>query len=241
MFFRYGPYQHPDDEVLLQSFEQIPVRSPRGTRREVLSRMRVTGDIIATGQDAIAARIDELVLAYAEDYRDAALYHDDGTITRHALLNNVVQNATGVQITHRSWPRGDPAEYATYRHFSIGFQARYTELDSDLMEYRESVRKMGSGGPMYGFVTMSSGPPRRQTIADQTPVRIIQSGYAVGYSTYPLVYVPGPLYPDLEFVHLREVGIVTPSFAGQRWTDYTVSWRYEMASPVNVNPVPNLA
>lgn len=241
MFFRYGNYQHPDDEVLLQSFEQIPIRSNRGGRRESLYRMRVAGDIIADGQAAISARITELVVAYSEDYKDAALYQDDGTITRHALLNNVAQNISGVQITHRSWPRGDPAEYATYRHFSIGFQARYTELDSNLVEYREGLSKFGTGGPSVNVVTMLSGPPRFRQLANQTPIQLIQSGRATGYFDYPFAYIPGPIYPDLEHQDRREITYISPQFNGRGYTDYTVSWRYVMTSPVNVNPVPNVA
>lgn len=239
MFFRYGAYQHPDNEVLLQSFEQIPVFSERGLRKETLYRMSVTGDIIADGQAAIASRITELVAAYAYDGRNAALYHDDGTITRHAILNDAENNLTGTRILHRSWPRGDPGEYATFRHFAITFGAVFRELDSQITRFREEVRVAGTAGPRIRVTTTLTGPPRAYRLARRTPVTIVQSGFIMGFDGVPDGALPGPLYPALELVEQRRIERISGTFRGRQTTERGLSYSYTMLSPESVNPIPN--
>lgn len=240
MYLQYGSYQHPQDEALLQSFEVIPRLSRRNRRMETLYRMRVTGERKASGQAAITSSIQELVNAYSDDGQSVALFQDDGTITNHALIQTDPNNVSGVKIVQRSWPRGDPGEYATYRRFAITFEAVFRELESELLEYRERTRIIGNGGASVSVFPVSTGPPRVQQIAERTPVLLIQEGFAVGYDGFPEAYVPGPLYPALVLNPRVRLVRHSPRFKGRKFAEYAVHWSYQMMAPQFIDAVPNI-
>lgn len=231
MFFRYGPYQHPDNEVNLTSFEVIPRRSERGRQMTVHYRMHLLGELIHCGQADIHTAIQQLIAAYAYDNMgDAGLFHDDGTPTRHYIPQNHQDNLTGVRVTHRSWPKGDAAEYATLRTFYIVLEADFRYLEGELTAWQEVVRTTGNCGPRWDYFESQNDLPRPEILNRYTVQTIVQSGSAVGFDGWPMLHVPGPLYPSQELEYLREITPYSPKFMGQQWAEYPIEWKYVMRS-----------
>lgn len=241
MYWVTGAHRHPNDEVNLLVFSVTPRYSLRGLERSTIFRADLSGDLIYTGQAALAPKIAELIDAYSLPNMDVncGLYHDDGTPTRHKLESSTTNanNISGVKLVHRSWPRAEPEEYATGRSFRIVLEAEYKNPESELLEFRESVRKVGTGGPRFRYTEFATRVPRREIVNQFTKQEIVQEGYAKGLSGY--VNPPGPLLPALEDEDLRMVELVSPDYAGRRYVDFITRWRYVMTAPTNITVIPN--
>jgi hypothetical protein len=240
MFIKYGNFQHPANEATLLRFEQIPRFSHRGERYESLYRFTVEGEFCClNSQAAIHARISSLIAAYAFDEQDIGLYHDDGTATNHVLLN--APSVSGVKIVERSWPHGDMAdEYATTRRFKIVAEAVYLEPDSGLLFFQETISREGDTGPQFRLVPRLNAPPLFVPIVTVTSTRVIQSGRAVGLSSYPLL-IPLPIWPAWYQGSLSRVDEIGPAWRGNGFTHFERRWQYVHESPVPLIGVPNAA
>ena len=199
MYFQYGGYRHPDNEVHMVNFEYIPQFSSRGERWAVKYRMHIQGEIIAAGQSNIKQRIDDLINAYSIDNQTAALYHDDGTKTKHWLPTGaddiLGNNLSGNWVEYRSWPSKGECEYATFRSFQIILSALFKDVSSQgqILQFRESVRYVGSGGPIRRWIYLNNGQPFQQITSLNTTQRIIQEGNAVGLDGWPSAVYYQPL------------------------------------------------
>jgi hypothetical protein len=240
MYFKYGGYQHPDNEVHMVNFEVIPQYSERGEQWGITYRIHLSGEIIATGQSDINDAINTLVDAYDDNDKDAGLYHDDGSMTRHVLLQGDANNLTGNKIEYRSWPSKGPCEYATFRSFKIIIRATFRNVDSEILTYRESVRFIGTGGPMWRWIILPTGQPFQQQTADVTTQKIIQAGNVLALSGWPLAYVQPPLLPLFEHEERRLIHYHEPKWAGQTYIHYGISWVYYMEAPPGQSATPNL-
>jgi len=231
VYFQYGAHIHPPSEVNLSNFEVLYRLSERGKRMTKTVRLHLSGELCYTGQAALTTKINELINAYAFDGYDAVLYQDDGTPTPHAIYQNNADNLTGVKITHRSWPKGDPAEYATARTFYIVLEATFRDLDSEILSFRESIRFMSDGGPGGVWYNMPTGAPRYQQVCQFTTQKIIQCGECVGFDGYPLPRLPGPVLPVYEQRFRRQIDMIGPTLAGRQYTHYGVKWCYYHEAP----------
>lgn len=251
MFFRYGSHQHPNDEVQLRSFEQIPRFSSgpggRNLRFETLYRMTVDGELQNTtattpqaSQTLLSTKIAELVDAYKYDHKDAGLFEDNGALTRHALLEagDTGNNMTGVQILARSWPTGDPAEYATFRKFSITFGGIYAEVDSQILAYHDEIHNVGDAGPTWKHIVVQRGPARVQLFSQFQIQHIVQSGFVTGYEGWPEIRVPPPVSPTENHSEAMELERIGPVFRGRKYSHYTMRWLYRMTSNVKRDYIP---
>lgn len=242
MYWKFGGYQHPDNEVNLTSMEITTRFSPRGRPMTKLYRLHLHGELVYNGQSTLTTRINELINAYTGNTDvDCGLYQDDGTITPHKLQSSSTNpnNISGVKVVYRSWPKGDPEEYATCRTFYIILEAEYKDLESQLIAFRESVSVTGTTGPRRRMVEMNLGPARWQQVSAMTRQEILQQGFAIGYDGYPLGFMPGPILPSLELVDQRYVENENPEFAGRQFVRYRTNWRYVMNSPIPQAPIPN--
>jgi hypothetical protein len=245
MYCVYGGHRHPNNEVNLVNFEVIPKYSERGTKYASIYRVHLQGELIYTGQTDISNAIDALIAAYESNNQSFYLYHDDGTPTKHKLVQEDTNNLSGVKVVHRSWPKGDPAEYATTRTFSIVLQALYRDTESEIMEFRESLQFVGDGGPQWEWVKTPVGTSYKQDTCEHDTQRIIQSGKIAALSTWPIGNVPLPLYPLWEHRNLRQLRYIEPIFAGNpnnpyAYINYGIAWTYIMEAPYYVNAAPNL-
>lgn len=250
--FKYGGYTHPNNEVNLVRFDILPQRSDRGLRRSRIVQMRLAGEISYCAADQIDwtdhvlyfnHRIDELINVYADDFKDAIyeVQSPNGTWRRtsHVLMNNDVNNISGVQVVARSWPSGDGDEFATCRKFAITLQAEYLDVYSEIVSFSETLQHIGNGGPQWIWVLNSSVNPVQQVLSRKTIQKVYQQGYAVGLSGYPFGAVPGPLLPQYEHEDVRIVDVGSPRFAGQKYTEWPVHWRYFMETPNPISGIPN--
>lgn len=237
MYWKYGNYQHPDAEVNLARMIIRPRMSRRGLRREMDYEFHCQGELhvtpgtvdAATCQADLHAKITALATAYSYDYQDAGLYHSDGTPTLHFLQSSHPSNLTGNHVLYRNWPIGGPEEYATCRTFGVGIGATFLDADSQIEAFQETVSVIGTGGPEFEVVECQDGLYVDQIIP-QSKRFVIQEGYAIGISGYPLVQPP-PLLPDYEHVRQRRVTSCGGRFRGQGYSDYTIRWRYVFETP----------
>ncbi len=238
MYFKYGPHQHPDNEVNLTRMEIIPVMSRRNKRLYRILRLHLQGELKYAGQATLNTKIGELVDAYNKDRKgDAGLYHDDGTPTRHTIPTNRSDCLTGVLVRHRSWPIGAPAEYATTRTFSIVLEAWYDEAEPNLEYWQETIEHVGTTGPLWECQVRQVGPsvPRPQT--QRTPMRIRQYGQALGFVTF--VPPPGSYWGASEHEDRRRVSYTTPNPQGNAfYAHYATEWSYIHSFPQATGSTP---
>lgn len=230
----YGGYTHADNEVNLVRADYRTQLSPRGRKLNTVVTFHLFGELIGTGSSLITAATN-LMLAYQNDYRDFR-YTVDGT-QAHALLNGSPDNISGVRVVHRSFAKGDAAELATKRSFSIDLRATYDTSEDDLVYWQESVRYIGNTGPSYEVIQTFTGPYSQLT-AMSTPQRIIQKGKAVGYFGY--VLPPGSYLPASEHQDQREVELTGGTQLGQAARFYTTEWVYRHSTGVYTEIFPQV-
>jgi hypothetical protein len=107
------------------------------------------------------------------------------------------------------------------------------------VDFRETIRKVGTCGPRFAWTEFQTIAPQRQLIHQYTTQKIIQEGYAIGFSGY--ITAPGALLPGIEDQDLQTIEVESPEFAGRRYINYMTRWRYVMTAGVNQSLIPNFA
>ena len=202
MYFKYGSFQHDDNEVELVNFSHQRMYSPRN--RLVFTRYTLTcqGHLCVSGQDSIKTKIKAFENAYKVDGRDAALYHDDGTKSAHHMPS--ASSINGVRVKRVLYPTAAGGEYATGRSYLVELEADYLNPEDTIYSFSESLAFTGAGGPAWELVPQFSGAPIAYVNFEKTPQHIVQSGEAIGLQGWPLL--PSALFPlnyehtDLRFV-----------------------------------------
>lgn len=238
MYAMYGSYRHPENEVNLERFDIHARFSPRGLRYSTVARAHCGIVFAESTQAAIASRISELMTAYSQDGFNWGLFHDDGTPTRYQLLETDPAQITGVRVLQRSWPSGGPVEYATQRSHSVTIESELADEYSNILDYHETLRFVGNTGAEFETVTLATGSPVQFITAQQTPMRIVQSGYSLGSQVYVLPF--GPLYPDYEHHSLRMLNLGTPKFRGRVYQFFPCQWSYTFELPFYTDGTPTL-
>jgi hypothetical protein len=231
-FFRYGGHQHPVNECNLVRVDQRNSLSPRGRRLQNTLTFYLMGELQYTGAELIA-KCSDLINAYRNDYGNAALYYDNGTATTHQMDNGT--SVSGVRVLHRSWAKGDAAELANKRTFSIVLQASYDDCEDQIVSWTERLRYIGNTGPRFEVIDTFNGPQFLQTAA-VTAQRIIQTGVAVGYSAHPLP--PGPVFPGFEHQDQRQVELISGRMQGQGARFFPTTWQYVHTLPTYSETIP---
>ncbi len=188
MYFQYGSYQHPDNTVDLTTIRAQRMYSPRNRLAFTRRTLHCQGHFCVSGQSAIKSTIGAFEAAYADDWKDAGLYHDDGTPSAHVLNN--AKSINGVRVTSLSYPSVE-AEYASGRSFAITFQADYLNVEDQIWEFQERLQFYGGTGASWDLVPVFNGPPVLVVNSTHTVQKIVQSGSATGLEAPPLI--PGPL------------------------------------------------
>ena len=248
MKVRYRNLEHRDNEATMMAFIIRPRITPRGKRissiYEAHLRIDLTvptdGTVTTTAecQSWLNTEIGKVIDAYGENGGDLIFYHDDGTPTRHSLLS--AQSVSGVTVRHRTWPKGDGAEYATVRTGYVVLQAEYIELDSPIWEYRETVRTVSTSGRRWRFQEREFGLPIAYQLNQRTIQHITQSGHAIGTLGYPLDWI-APIY-DLNSEHedLRVVEPSSPRQMGNGFMMYPIQWTFQFSLIVPQNTLPRI-
>lgn len=231
-YFVYGAHQHPANEVNLTRVDIRHRLSPRGRRLSRIVTMFLWGELQDTGA-ALLTKIGELNDAYRVDYADAGLYLDDGTLTPHRLTNS--NSLSGVKVLHQSWPKGDHAELATKRCFSVTLQAEYANVDDQIVRWSETIQGVGNCGPRWELVPTWFGAIKFD-VAIATVQRLVQYGNSIGFQGYAEPF--GPLYPAYEHQDQREMERGSPTCAGFQYVNFPMRWAYFMEVPAPADPLP---
>lgn len=227
MYFRFSNYTHPFGECLVAFFNRATKYNRRGRPESAVFRMIVRGEIVATGQAAIDARVAEIRNAYGLDGGSAALLRTDLSATSIAMPTGSLR---GVQVLDLTFEQEEKkAHFATGLPFSIALEAEYQISDGDpIVEYHEQLTVIGDGGPRYVWQEIDNGPPIRQMVSTNTPVTLLQSGFMVGTSASHAV-VNEPLFPDnLDRPDGIQKGNATPKLDGGVLTEWGINWSYRM-------------
>lgn len=228
----YGSFTHPANEVTLASVSVQRLRNQRGFVNLIRRRIQLLGVIVLDtsslttdqAQAAIKTAIDAREAAYSVDGKDFYFRHDSGAVSAHVL-----QNATaigGVRVLDRNFPKGDAAEYATQRTFTVTLEAEYDAGGENLQSFQESIEVVGTGGPRKVTIETLNGPPQRQTTHQKTKVTMTQSGQAIGLYEYPMADLPVPVAPEFEDVDRRVIRLVSPQNQSGSFVNWGISWTY---------------
>jgi hypothetical protein len=257
MFATYGNYTHSVENgnaVNLERMEIIPDYGPRGRKLSVTHRLHLQGVLLADNQADISTKIAALVDAYADNGKDWILHQSDGTPTRHKLLQNASGAMTDVQVEYRSWPVGEPAEYATGRTFSIIMRQTLQDLESEILEYWETIRYSGYGGFLPNYIPDQTfsllcnykrklvhfplQPPIVQNVYVSTGLQLVQRGKVVAMNGWPNAYVPYPYYPN--YLTHTSINNLEPTWTGRSYTHYGIEWTYQFELPAFALPITTL-
>lgn len=238
MFFKYGSYQHPQNEVELVHFNITPMRNSNQIRYGTMFTMQLSGEIyvdsgIVDKEDAqanLTNKINLLINAYKDDFKDAGFYQDNGLPTPHVLPSNHPDNVTGNIVVNRNWPMGDGNEYATKRTFSVGIQAMFKNAYSNILEYSDAIAQQGDGGPIIKWYERRFGPPGYQILADQSTVSYEHQGSMTALNAYPVPPLPLFSRPFL-LGHATTITRHAPKRFAQGYMEYRISWKYHYVLP----------
>lgn len=236
MLFKFGGYTHPVAQVNVESFTQRVVLGPRGYPLFAVKEFALSGFV----KGSSASTINTLALLqenlYSQQGVSAGLTFDDGTRTIHWLENGT--SRSGVRVVAYDYPKGDSAEFATQRQFSIRLRAEYDiASDNFLVDYVEVLTIRGNGGPRYVAHEFVAGAPEFEMVNAQTAVVITQQGQATGYGS-----VPSPNPPLSGLGLLQGPGVIkqqrSPDVVGNTYRNYGIQWQYEFLSSGDIYAAP---
>lgn len=241
MYLKYGSYTHDNNEASVTIDRQSILDSAGRIYRES-ERWLITGQLHAETQAALTTAIQSLEAAYSLQEQDLVFYLDDATTeTAHAMRR--ASAIEGPRVIQRpSFPIGRGAEYSTFRSYQIQVEAVFAGDSSvGLLEFRETLDFEG-GGERWVLLETLNGPPQRQTLAQQTGYRVIQSGNALGNLAYPSI--PGPIWAAAEHTDMRRIQRTSPDRKGKggniTYENFPVSWQYVMEAPTPFSGNPTL-
>lgn len=230
----YGGYLHPENEAAV-TVDVSTVFSPAKFAVQRLVRWTIEGIMIGSGPVELASRQALLEAAYATNYLDCLQVETSTGAILQGLTN--ASSYTGVRVTRPpSFPKGDGAEFATERHYSIVLEAEYElNVSPEIVDYKETIT-MGGGGPLIAFVECITGPSRKQILKEQTAFFARQSGYAVGRRFPPPRNQP--IFPADLFTS-PETSIESAGREGLALRNNRITWNYEFRAsyPLIGNPI----
>jgi len=241
MYLKYGTYTHDANEGAISITRPVKTNE-RGNTESVIERWEIDGTLQAASVAALTTAILALEAAYATDGNNVVLLDSDGvTETAHKITS--ANTTSGVRVVERPhYPVGTGGEYTTYRNYKIVLEAETQVAASGgqsnaLVRYQETITFTG-GGPKFGFMQTLQGRPQIQTLAEATPFRAVQSGSAIGKSSYPSPNTP--VWPDAEQEEQRNISRKSPERSGQYFVNYEISWQYYFSSTSGFSGLPKV-
>lgn len=232
MILNWGSYAHDQDEVGVR-IQHRDIFDTFGRRMGSVQDWHILGAKHGSSQADLTSKLTALEAAYNEDYRDLTLYLSNGTTkTVHEMKSSDMFGGTHrVGFGYIDGPWKMRTEYANQRTFWAIVRGE-TRVGSGQYAWKETLRIKGTGGPKFRYMPQLVGFPIPQTLQTATTFYYVQEGYAVGRETW--IAPPGPLYPGIEHVEMREISYVTPK--DMRWGPenelFSTTWRYVMEATV---------
>lgn len=236
MILKWGTYAHANTEctVLIEVEPQFDERDKRCSMRR---RWTIRGELTGATQAALTTAIADLETAYAQDGLDLLLFLSDGTTpSAHGLVS--AQSLGGTRVVKGpSFPKGDGADYVTYRAYEIVVEADFPVTSENLISWTETLSSRGvAGAERWLYLPTLNGPWQRQTVNEQTSTKVIQRGTAVGQFSYPAI--SPPMWSANEHIDERELDLKMPTRKGPHLTLYEVSWAYHFESMTPLTGTP---
>ena len=242
----YNSFAFTDGEILDVRSSQSEWRTPRGERVGNRVSIQLAGVFKtfdeASPQAALKTRMDNLIAASAGSSN--LIVQANGVNTSHVITESETEG--GVRAGNLSFglfqgPYGVGTELYYTRAFSISFSADVPDsgVTDAVVSYNERVITVGDGGPRDVTKVSLRGDVIKQQVAASTPVRVIQTGSAVGLTDY--VSVPSQLYPD-DVIHEQvelQYGAPTVKINGDL-RNYPCTWTFpfELTSAPGSTPQP---
>ncbi len=246
MYFQKGSFQHDDNTVTIASFMYRPIRSPRGKRMTTRIELHIAGELLSDPtlttslqkQDDLQSQMNTMLAEYEDDYADAGFYRDDGDVTSMFLDSDHANSLTGNYLMYLNFAPGTNEEWCSRRSFTAGIANEFVDSVSDVVDYTDSIRRIGTAGPVKNWRIMPTTQPQCRWLALASTQKIIHMGSTVRLSGYALP--PAPLAVGNNYLeHLTELQYTTPKVWGQlggAFALYRTSWKYVYEFPFN-NPL----
>lgn len=242
MYLRYGSYTHSLQEASV-SIDKEALKNEAGDYYAINHVWQIRGRLVADDQSALIAAINALEAAYSSGGYDLELLLPDASTAMHSLLSASCRGGTKISKPV-SYPVGDGgAEGNTIRTYDITVEGEVPLAvgQNPYVSWQETLQFIGDGGPQFVIIPCRNGPPQKQIVSQFTPVQVIQTGSAVGYSAYPLP--PGPIWPQHEQRDRRQISLTAPRTTGggtnRNVTDYGIGWVYTHLAPGYLAGLPN--
>lgn len=243
MILKYGDYSHPSGTVALAIMRSTALTAS-GIPYMTQARWGIEGTILAdsslTEDSALQAdltpKIQALEAAYKQAGVDLLLLGENGSPTAHVIRNS--ETIGGIRVIEPPhYPYGSGAEYVNYRRFRVGLEADLiVGGDAPIyLTFQETLATSG-GGPGYVWTSPIKGFSKRQIVRESLTYRAVQSGFAVGFRTYPAA--PPPLFPGA-LVQSPDIAVTSPQRRGGDFTSFGIQWQYVYESNQPLFGVPN--
>jgi hypothetical protein len=194
MILGWGNYRHEDGEVAVR-IVVTPVRSEGNQYYAYDVRWSLFGHLKAATQAALVTAIAALEAAYSTENKDLVLFQTNGVTAAASLLTAGTIGGTRI-VSGPTYPEDGQhdAEFSTFRRYQIEIEARRSTGQAELLAWTESLSFHGTGGPKTAHAQPLVGPPQKQQLAQQTPIRVVQQGRAIGFTDWPTP--PPPQWPN---------------------------------------------
>lgn len=240
MYVRFGDYKHAENEVAITYLSLQRMFSPRNQMAFLRKTLTIQGDFCTSGSTALTTAIKSLERGYLLEWETVGLFETDGTATAHVLWSG--HSLNGIRLLTLDYPTEDGADYVTGRPYRAVFQADYVRdynsdgklvdiWETNVYAWEESITVVGDGGPDWELIPQFMGPPVLQVNAYVTPIRMIQSGQAIGLVD-AIAYPQPPYWP--EYLHHNRTVIERGSCQKKgRGLDllFPLKWTYHFSMP----------
>lgn len=239
IYAKYNNYALPTATTSVTILKRV-LLSPRRRRVATRETWIMRGKFVptassATKQSEISSSLLQLRRNFGVDGGNLGLYFADGSATDHVIRSGDTIGGVVVKALNFPTPRG--AEYATYRTFELICEAEYRDAEKELLDFSERLTFSG-GGPRFVFLQPLTGDPVKQQVAQRTPYRVVQSGYALGYSRYPTRQPP--IWPGALHADKSPIEEESPRDWRNVRTHYRTTWRYLFESVASLSGHPNV-
>ena len=190
IYLKYGSHRHAVGECSLAEHRET-VLSDEKVALYIRVRWDIAGMLVRDTPAEISSAIRTLTQAYSNWGRDIGFYFSGGSATAHTMRNSATLDGIRV-VQDPFFPQGDGAEYSTHRNYSIGIEwEEAVNPKSGLLYSTQEIVVEGNGGAAWEFQTPVDGTPESWPKTRRTPVRVTQSGTAVGFGGF----IPTPADP----------------------------------------------
>lgn len=242
MIAAYGAFEFDDNSVTPIFSGAGKVYSSRNQAYIQRRRIVLEGEIIPNPDlltrfdelpDAIAFAKNAVNNAFALDGGDFFFFTNDGGVA-YSLVNAGSIGGVRVKEGPTFLSQDGMAHWATGLPFSIALEADYPLLTDGLLEYRETITRVGNGGQRVATIEVDSGPPVKQIVSTNTPITVLQTGEAVGMFSQPAFNLP--IYSDPTLLENPEeaTGAEAPHLNGGTYMGYVSRWNYRFTLSTNI-------